>query len=212
MKTNGRWSKRRWARAERRVEGGVEGGAGGGAGERAEGHGRCGGGAARPGLSGPRRQDGTVRARWLAALGAIAAAVALGLWWSGRSGAPRIDPDDARRVTLGRTVYAAQCASCHGAQLEGQPDWRTRLPGGRMPAPPHDASGHTWHHPDEVLFGIVKEGVQKYAPPGYQSDMPAYAGVLSDEEIGAVLSYIKSTWPAEIRRRHDALGPRSHAD
>jgi mono/diheme cytochrome c family protein len=56
-----------------------------------------------------------------------------------------------------------------------------------------------------VLFGIVKEGVQKYAPPGYQSDMPAYARVLSDEQIVAVLSYVKSTWPADVRRRHDEL-------
>ena len=33
------------------------------------------------------------------------------------------------------------------------------LPSGRMPAPPHDASGHTWHHRDDVLFRLVKEGV-----------------------------------------------------
>jgi mono/diheme cytochrome c family protein len=66
-----------------------------------------------------------------------------------------------------------------------------------MPAPPHDATGHTWHHPDSALFGITKEGLSpgKYAPRGYQSDMPAFGGVLTDEEIWAVLAYIKSTWP-----------------
>ena len=66
-----------------------------------------------------------------------------------------------------------------------------------LPAPPHDASGHTWHHPDAVFFGIVKEGLVpgKYAPPQYESDMPAFGGILSSEEIRSVLAYIKSTWP-----------------
>jgi len=76
-----------------------------------------------------------------------------------------------------------------------------------MPAPPHDASGHTWHHPDSVLFGITKHGLVpgKYAPPGYQSDMSAFAGVLPDEEIWAVLAYIKSSWPENIRKAQREL-------
>ncbi|MBZ0126585.1 MAG: c-type cytochrome, partial [Rhodocyclaceae bacterium] len=86
-----------------------------------------------------------------------------------------IDPQDAAKVARGQAVYAASCAACHGTRLEGQPDWRSRKPDGRMPAPPHDDSGHTWHHPDEILFGITKEGLVpgKYGPPGYVSDMPA---------------------------------------
>ncbi len=84
-----------------------------------------------------------------------------------------------------------------------------RLPSGRMPAPPHDATGHTWHHPSAVLFGIVKEGVVKYAPPGYESDMPAYAGTLSDDEIRAVLAWIRSTWPDDVKRRHAELDARN---
>ena len=84
-------------------------------------------------------------------------------------------------------------------KLEGQPDWRRRLPTGRMPAPPHDDSGHTWHHADAVLFGITKRGVvPPYAPPGYESDMPAFAGKLSDDDIWAVLAYIKSHWSAQV--------------
>jgi mono/diheme cytochrome c family protein len=104
------------------------------------------------------------------------------------------DPRDAQQVALGAKVYAQHCASCHGAKLEGQPEWRRRLPNGRMPAPPHDESGHTWHHPDDMLFDITKHGIAPYAPPGYQSDMPAFAGVLSDDEIWAVLAFIKSHW------------------
>jgi len=108
---------------------------------------------------------------------------------------PRIDPRDAAKVTLGASLYAQHCAACHGAKLEGQPNWREKLPNGRMPAPPHDESGHTWHHPDAVLFGITKHGVTpNYAPRGYQSDMPGFQGVLSDDEIRAVLSFIESHW------------------
>jgi mono/diheme cytochrome c family protein len=102
----------------------------------------------------------------------------------------------------GEAIYRAECASCHGAQREGQPDWRTRRPDGRLPAPPHDASGHTWHHPQEQLFAIVKFGMQPpNAPPGYVSDMPGYAGKLTDRQIGNVLAWIESQWPAEIRQR-----------
>ena len=103
-------------------------------------------------------------------------------------------------LALGQRVYAQHCAACHGAKLEGQPNWRQRLPNGRLPAPPHDDSGHTWHHPDEVLFGITKRGLAPYAPPGYASDMPAFGGTLSDGEIRAVLAYIASHWSAEVKK------------
>jgi S-disulfanyl-L-cysteine oxidoreductase SoxD len=111
-----------------------------------------------------------------------------------------IDAKDSRQVELGAKVYAAHCAICHGAKLEGQPDWRTRLPNGRLKAPPHDDSGHTWHHPDAVLFAIVRNGmVPPYAPGDYASDMPAFGGKLSDDEIRAVLAYIASHWSQEVR-------------
>jgi mono/diheme cytochrome c family protein len=103
-------------------------------------------------------------------------------------------------IAHGEAIYKAECAACHGANLEGQPDWRIRRPDGRLPAPPHDASGHTWHHPPEQLFAIVKFGmVPPNAPPGYESDMPAYGARLSDSQIRAALAYIESRWPPEVR-------------
>jgi len=107
----------------------------------------------------------------------------------------RADISDAALVARGAKAYAEQCAACHGAKLEGQPDWRRRLANGRLPAPPHDESGHTWHHPDHVLFAITKNGlVPPYAPKDYESDMPAFGGKLPDRDIWAVLAYIKSHW------------------
>ena len=115
-------------------------------------------------------------------------------------------PDDPQVTALGATIYQARCAMCHGAHLEGQPNWRLRDAAGRLPAPPHDASGHTWHHPDAVLFAITRDGVAKAANlKDYDSAMPAFGGVLSDAEIVAVLSFIKAQWPREIRKQQDEV-------
>ena len=118
-------------------------------------------------------------------------------------------PDDRTVVQTGHRIYVEHCASCHGAALEGQPNWQARRPDGLLPAPPHDASGHTWHHPSDHLIRLTKYGPQAFAGADYRSEMPAYAGTLSDADIVAVLSYIKSTWPPEIRRRHDDLDART---
>jgi mono/diheme cytochrome c family protein len=140
-------------------------------------------------------------------------ALAAGLGWlvfanlPAPPGASRaLRPDDPQVLALGRQIYQMRCAACHGARLEGQPNWRERGTDGLLPAPPHDAGGHTWHHSDELLFRITKFGVAKVADlKDYATAMPVYDGVLSDEEIVAVLSWIKSRWPADIRARHDRI-------
>jgi mono/diheme cytochrome c family protein len=118
---------------------------------------------------------------------------------------PQADPNNAEQVAVGQTVYAQHCAVCHGANLEGQPAWQKRLPSGSFPAPPHDATGHTWHHPDQYLFEATKYGGQRSAPPGYQSAMQGFENVLSDAEIWAVLAFIKSSWPPAIRAQQERL-------
>jgi mono/diheme cytochrome c family protein len=110
------------------------------------------------------------------------------------------DPSNSRQVASGKAVYDRTCAACHGRNLEGQAEWRSRLPDGRLPAPPHDDSGHTWHHDDDVLFGITKFGLTPpYGPAAYQSDMPAFGSTLSDQQIWDVLAYIKSRWSPRAR-------------
>jgi len=150
-----------------------------------------------------RRRFGTGRlALVLAAVAGLATlGFAIVFWWSVPTGpAAKADPENAAQVALGQEVYARHCAVCHGRQLEGQPDWRIRRPGGFLPAPPHDETGHTWHHPDQVLFEIAKYGAQPpHYPADYASDMPAFGSVLTDEEIWAVLAFIKRSWPAEIQ-------------
>lgn len=115
------------------------------------------------------------------------------------------DPTNSQLTQLGDKVYTQHCAVCHGVNLEGQPNWRVMKPDGKLPAPPHDASGHTWHHSDEVLFILTKYGVSKLIGREYPTDMPVYENLLTDHEIVAVIAYIKSTWPKEIAEAQDRM-------
>lgn len=117
----------------------------------------------------------------------------------------------AEPAVPGRQIYLDRCASCHGENLEGQPNWMKRKPDGRLPAPPHDASGHTWHHADEQLFVLVRDGPAAVIP-GYESDMPGFGDVLEDQEIRDVLEYIKSTWPERQRAIQAARSKRGRTD
>ena len=103
-----------------------------------------------------------------------------------------LKPNNKIIITLGQDIYIKNCVSCHGKNLEGQPNWRKRDDAGYLPAPPHDKTGHTWHHSDAYLFKITKYGLEKLIGEKYPNNMPAYEKLLKDEEIIASLSYIKS--------------------
>lgn len=149
------------------------------------------------------------RARWPWTYGLILVLSASVPALVAAGGGLHAEPPDAARVAQGRAVYEAHCAACHGENLQGQPNWQEPLPNGRMPPPPHDASGHTWHHPDAMLFGIIQRGMAPYAWKGYEGDMPAFGGVLTDDEIRAVLAYIKSTWPEKVRAYQSEIDERA---
>ncbi len=104
----------------------------------------------------------------------------------------------------GAVLYAENCASCHGANLEGEPNWRSQKEDGTLPAPPHDRTGHTWHHGgDALLFNYTKLGGQAALAAsgveGFASGMPGFGDQLSDQEIWDILAFIKSTWPERMR-------------
>ena len=150
-------------------------------------------------MTGLRSRAGMMRLAGVAGL--AAAVVVAGVTWyvgvdADRPGADATDPD---LVALGAAVYDQHCAACHGRELEGEPDWRRRKADGTLPAPPHDATGHTWHHSDELLFRLTRDGPGVIAGEDYRTAMPAYGGILSDREIWSVLAYIKSRWPADIQ-------------
>ncbi|MYB76190.1 MAG: cytochrome c [Chloroflexi bacterium] len=148
--------------------------------------------------------------RWLAlsaaALGTVVVVLAaLWLFVLGDGEAMRADASDRQLVRRGEVQYQLHCASCHGANLEGQPNWRERDENGFLPAPPHDVTGHTWHHTDALLFDVTKYGSTAVVGSDYKSNMPGFEDKMSDGEIWAVLAYIKSTWPADIQEIQSEL-------
>jgi len=106
--------------------------------------------------------------------------------------------------SIGAAIYAESCASCHGSDLKGEANWQSPNPDGTLPAPPHDDDGHTWHHSDRLLVNYIKLGgaraLAQDGVVGFKSGMPAFEGILSDAEIDAVLDFIKSRWPEEVRK------------
>ena len=122
-----------------------------------------------------------------------------------------LTPNNQVVVAEGQKVYAQNCASCHCVNLEGQANWRQRCDKGYMPAPPHDQTGHTWHHPDSYLFLMTKYGIEQTIGQTYPNNMPAYQDTLSDDQILAALSYIKSTWPRRIQFQHDRINANANA-
>ena len=150
-----------------------------------------------------RKSQGTP-GRWLVLIAAavVTATVVLAAVWLfvGGAGEPsRADATNRQLVRNGEVLYQLHCASCHGVDLEGQPNWRERDEDGLLPAPPHDKTGHTWHHSDALLFDVTKFGSTAVVGSDYMSNMPGFEDKMSDGEIWAVLAYIKSTWPPDIQ-------------
>jgi mono/diheme cytochrome c family protein len=108
---------------------------------------------------------------------------------------PPVPTLDSQNIARGAALYTQYCASCHGSNLEGAPEWKRTLADGSLPPPPHDSSGHTWHHPDGLLLSIIADGGDSAS----KSRMPAFKDQLSQEDMVAILDFIKSRWGREER-------------
>ncbi|SDL65231.1 c-type cytochrome [Aliiruegeria lutimaris] len=133
--------------------------------------------------------------------GAVVAGAGAWFLWGGQ--AESFGQPKTVNIEAGRALYQENCAACHGADLEGQvEDWRSPGEDGLLPAPPHDETGHTWHHGDMLLFNYTRlGGKETLARQGleFQSGMPGFGDSLSDQEIWDIIDYIKSTWPRRVQ-------------
>ena len=127
---------------------------------------------------------------------AVATLAAAGLVWQANE---KSSAATSAQLARGAAVYAEACASCPGANLEGQPDWRSPRPDGRLPAPPHDETGHTWHHSDRILLDIMTRGTAAVVGGNYESNMPGFGDTYSEEDLRAVLAWLKTQWPERER-------------
>ncbi len=93
----------------------------------------------------------------------------------------------------GKTIYAEACAACHGADGRGRAD----LTGFEVPLPDFTDCSFTSREPDSDWSFVVAHGGPGM---GLSSQMPAFAGALTEEQALRVLDYIRSfcaddRWP-----------------
>jgi len=93
---------------------------------------------------------------------------------------------DTRQDIPGAHTYATRCASCHGADGKGQPEWMPPLAGATSALAKESASA----------INITLNGSQRIVAAGVPDAyrMPAFREQLSDAQIAEVLTYMRSTW------------------
>lgn len=104
-------------------------------------------------------------------------------------GAAEEAPEPPEEVLDGANLYAQQCATCHGSQGGG----------GGSAFPP--LAGANWVTGDEetpiriVLHGL--QGRMQVRGTTYRGVMPAFGSRLSNAEIAAILTYVRTSWGNE---------------
>lgn len=111
------------------------------------------------------------------------------------------DWQDEVLVAQGHKLYRENCAFCHGDSLEGQAGWDGDFPSGNRPALPLDGSAPIWRLSDDDIFDVVKYGGQPFSPRSYKNNMPGFEIQLADPGIWALVAFMKSRWPEDIRQR-----------
>jgi mono/diheme cytochrome c family protein len=100
---------------------------------------------------------------------------------------PPLPKLDTQLINEGKSLYQQHCAECHGANLEGQPNWQSTPTSGKLLAPPQDDTGPTWQISDARVYKSIFEG-------SANGEMPSFRDKLSGRDAVAILSYIKSRW------------------
>ena len=101
-------------------------------------------------------------------------------------------------ISKGMQVFESNCIMCHGKEARGiVKNWKKIGSDGKYPAPPLNGSAHTWHHSPAQLITTINNGSIKIG-----GSMPSFEKVLTDSEKQALLGYIFSLWPEEIKTRY----------
>ncbi len=106
-------------------------------------------------------------------------------------------------LETGERLFRQHCATCHGENAQGDPNWRKRRPDGSFPPPPLNGTGHAWHHSMDVLKATIRDGTGRLG-----GTMPAWGDKLSETEIEAIIRWFQSKWPPEIYARWQELDRR----
>ena len=126
------------------------------------------------------------RARW--ALAYIAGSLAVGAAAFGQGSGPSV-----ARLRSG-DLYQAACASCHGSDGRGRP---VETVGFDVPIPDFTECSFATPEADPDWSAVIRHGGPVR---GFARNMPAFGGVLSNEQVQSVLDYIRTMcgdrrWP-----------------
>ncbi|WP_424952858.1 c-type cytochrome [Deinococcus sp.] len=102
------------------------------------------------------------------------------------TGAQGVQPTAVQVKADGAQVYSGNCASCHGPVGAGVAGAFPPLAGNKA------ILGSEKYVSDVLLYGL--QGQINVAGQPYNGVMPAWAAVLSDAQIAAVLTHIRSSW------------------
>jgi nitrite reductase (NO-forming) len=86
----------------------------------------------------------------------------------------------------GAAVFASNCSSCHGADGQGVPN----------AFPPLAKNGYVTGDPKKVIHTVVNglSGAITVNGKTYSGGMPPFKGTLTNTQIAAVITYIRSSW------------------
>lgn len=113
------------------------------------------------------------------------------------------DPTNIAQTSFGASLYAQQCAGCHGQDLAGQAGWDGDHPTGNRPAAPLAGDSPIWRLTDTDIFNVIKYGGQAFSPDNYKNNMPGYAEQFADGDIWAVVAFIKSRWSERLLKQQE---------
>lgn len=112
---------------------------------------------------------------------ALAGAVVLGTWLRRENGTPA-----PTRALDGHAIFEAHCAVCHGSTGRGDGPGATLI---RQKMMDFTDAAAMRGVKDGFLFEIIQKGSSQF---GRSNAMPAWGMKLTDEEIRAVVAYIRS--------------------
>ena len=110
----------------------------------------------------------------------------------------------------GPALYQTFCAACHGEAGEGDPTWPKPNALGDIPAPPHNAKGHTWRYSDADLVMMTLNGHRDPYNSSEFLTMPAFKGILTEAQVVAIFDYLKTLWTDQQLAAQAALNNSEH--
>ena len=121
-------------------------------------------------------------------IGAIVCSI---LMFSGNS-----NSNEMKITQSGAYLFKKHCAPCHGSNAVGQDP--SQPSGGydadmNRIAPALNGTGHSWHHPPELMYEYIEKGSIDESSP-----MPSFGSILKDDDIKGIITHINSLWPDEI--------------